>query len=284
VASAGHATRRLPPAARTALTDFSADSGAAGALLLRGVPTGEPPATPATPTAPFQKDRVSEHAVLSVARVLGHPVGYSAEHGGRIVQNLLPTRDGTTRQISTSSRVELEFHTETAFHPFRPRYLLLLCLRADAAAQTLLCSVHEVLPHLDETTRRILRQPRFRTGVDASFAGFRPTELRPAAPVLSGLVDRPVLVFDADLMVGTDPEAAEALATLARVARSIRHGVVLDRGDLLVVDNHACIHGRTAFEPRFDGTDRWLQRSFVVTDLAPSEPDRIGSVITTQFA
>ena len=54
-------------------------------------------------------------------------------------------------------------------------------------------------------------------------------------------------------------------------------------GDLLIVDNNLAVHGRTPFEPRFDGTDRWLQRTFVVTDLAPSAHERTGRVITTDF-
>ena len=42
------------------------------------------------------------------------------------------------RQTSTSSSVELEFHTETAFHRHKPRYLLLLCLKGDPEARTML--------------------------------------------------------------------------------------------------------------------------------------------------
>ena len=63
-----------------------------------------------------------------------------------------------------------------------------------------------------------------------------------------------------------------------------RHlGEHLRPGDLLVVDNHACIHGRSAYPARYDGTDRWLQRSFVVESLAPSAPDRRGRIIDTTF-
>jgi len=61
-------------------------------------------------------------------------------------------------------------------------------------------------------------------------------------------------------------------------------GVALDAGDLLVVDNAVAVHGRSAFPARFDGTDRWLQRTFVVPDLAPSADERQGRVITTRFA
>jgi L-asparagine oxygenase len=63
----------------------------------------------------------------------------------------------------------------------------------------------------------------------------------------------------------------------------IKTSVVLEPGDLLVVDNNVAVHGRSPFTPRFDGYDRWLQRSFVVTDLAPSAGQRVGRVITTEF-
>jgi len=282
---AGRARRLIPGPVHDALADFDHDSGPAGALLLRGLPVGSVPTTPASPTAATGKDRTSEHLLLAVARSLGHPVGYSAEHGGRVVQNLVPTREGAHRQTSTSSAVELEFHTETAFHPHRPRYLLLVCLRGDPATRTLLCSVDELIGLLDDDVRRVLHEPRFRTGVDESFGpADRTASAGPAAPVLSGDPERPILRFDADLMTGTDPEAVAALAVLGRLARAHRLGIALEAGDLLVVDNHRCIHGRTAFAARFDGTDRWLQRSFVVSDLSASAADRTGPMITTTFA
>jgi hypothetical protein len=59
--------------------------------------------------------------------------------------------------------------------------------------------------------------------------------------------------------------------------------VVLEAGDLLVLDNTLVVHGRSPFPARFDGTDRWLQRAFVVADL-DAIADRDGSVITTTFS
>jgi L-asparagine oxygenase len=58
---------------------------------------------------------------------------------------------------------------------------------------------------------------------------------------------------------------------------------VLTTGDLLVVDNLLAVHGRSPFAARFDGSDRWLQRAFVVSDLAPSTADRRGRVVVTRF-
>jgi L-asparagine oxygenase len=59
--------------------------------------------------------------------------------------------------------------------------------------------------------------------------------------------------------------------------------VALEAGDLLVVDNAVSVHGRSPFPARYDGTDRWLQRTFVVADLAASATERSGRVITTRF-
>jgi alpha-ketoglutarate-dependent taurine dioxygenase len=280
---AGDARRLLPTAVRRALEDLRVHPGPAGAVLVTGIPLGHLPATPDLPTSPTDKEPLSELVLLTVGRALGEPVGYLAEHGGATVQNLLPVRGTEATQTSTSSAVDLEFHTETAFHPHRPHYLLLTCLRGDAAASTYLCSVHEVLDHLTPRERTVLGERRFRTRVDESFGGTPQTPPTPPVAVLSGDPGNPTLLFDADLMDGTDPEADAALRHLSEVAHARRLGVVLQPGDLLVVDNHACIHGRSSFAARYDGTDRWLQRAFVVDDLAPSAPHRTGRTIDLDF-
>lgn len=281
---AGHAARLLPGAVHDALVDFTDDPGPAGALLLRGLRLGHVPATPPSPTAPTGKDRATELLLLTIARRLGQPVGYEPEHGGDLVQNIVPVRQSAQRQISTSSKVTLMFHTEAAFHPHRPRYLLLLCLRGDPAAATTLASAIELLPHLTERERTVLFEPRFRTAVDESYLHGAPNRLGPPMPVFRGDPARPSMVFDADLMVGVDDEADGALRRLSELVDQVHLSVVLEAGDLLVVDNDVAVHGRSPFTPRFDGTDRWLQRTFVVSDLNASAGERRGRVITTDFA
>lgn len=283
VAMAGHARRLLPAPVHDALVDFADQPHRSGALLLRGLPIGDVPPTPPTPTSLTAKDLTSETILLTVARSLGQPVGYLPEHGGDLVQNIVPTRANAERQTSTSSAVTLMFHTEAAFHPHRPRYLLLLCLRGDPTAATTLSSIHEVRPMLDRATWTTLFEPRFRTAVDESYLDGRVGELGPAGPVLTGDRELPSMVFDADLMHGTDAAADAALRSLAEATAACHTGVVLEAGDLLIVDNAVAVHGRSPFTPRFDGTDRWLQRSFVIADLAPSAAERRGRVIVTEF-
>jgi hypothetical protein len=283
LSAAGRAGRLLPADVHDALVELVDVGNDAGALLIRRLPVGDVPATPSTPVSPTGKDRVSELVLLAAARRLGQPVGYQPEHGGDIVQNLLPTRAHADRQTSTSSNVQLEFHTETAFHRHKPRFLLLLCLRGDPEALTLLCSIRSVIGRLPLGVRRTLSEPRFRTGVDESFTGTRNHRLGRPVPVLEGTTTEPTLTFDADLMVGLDDEARAALGELRQVIRAGHVAVALEAGDLLVVDNAVSVHGRSPFAARFDGTDRWLQRTFVVADLAASAGERVGRVITTRF-
>jgi hypothetical protein len=283
VGPAGHAARSMPTAVHDALVDFADESHPSGALLVRGAPIGTVGPTPATPSAIGAKDHTSELTLLAVARRLGQPVGYLPEHGGDIVQNIVPVAGTAHRQVSTSSKVELMFHTEAAFHPHRPRYLVLLCLRGDPAAHTTLSSIREVLPLLPHDVVDTLFAPRFRTAVDESYLHGRRNVLGAPMAVLSGNRDLPAMVFDADLMVGVDGEADEALQALGTAVAAHSTAVSLCAGDVLVVDNTVAVHGRTPFVPRFDGTDRWLQRSFVVADLAPSAGERRGRVIVTEF-
>jgi alpha-ketoglutarate-dependent taurine dioxygenase len=264
------------------LADFRDRRPRGGIALVRGVPVGDVPETPLTPTAAVGRNPVSERSLLTAAAVLGEAVGYLPEQGGALVQNLLPTPDSADRQTSTSSAVGLAFHTETAFHPHLPRYLVLLCLRGDPAAATTWCTVDDALVVLSDETVATLREPRFRCGVDESFTDGRPAGLMPPAPVVWGDPEAPCWTFDADLMVGTDLEAQGALEALALAVRDHQRSVVLEAGDLLVLDNQLVVHGRSPFPARFDGTDRWLQRAFVVDDVA-AIAERAGHVVTTTF-
>ncbi len=280
--AAARAGNDLPSTTLNQLRAFAATPPGSGALLLRGLPTGELPPTPATPTSPTTKDHGSEFLLTAIAQQLGEVVGYAPEHGGAVVQNLVPVAAQATRQTSTSSGVDLAFHTETAFHPHRPTHLVLSCLRGDPSASTTVCSVEDLVSGLTATTRTVLSEPRYRCGVDESFGG-RPDQLGAPAPVLWGDPDDPCLWFDEQLMVGTDGPSAAALEELTALIDKRRREIVLEAGDCLIIDNARAVHGRSAFTARYDGTDRWLQRAFVVSSLEPSSAERDGRIITTRW-
>lgn len=253
----------------------------AGAVVVRGLAVGDVPATPAVMVAP-EGGSVSEQSLLDAARRLGTPIGYLQEHGGQVVQNIFPLASSVGEQISTSSDVPLAFHTETAFHPHKSDYLLLLCLRGDPAAATTLCSWDAIEPQLSASARRTLAEPRFRIGVDASF-GCDDGWMSPPAPVVARQADGSAeFTYDGELAVGLDAGATSALDELSAIIASTHTAVILEEGDLLAVDNARAVHGRSMFHARFDGSDRWLRRTFVRRSLA-GVIDRRGDVITTEF-
>jgi L-asparagine oxygenase len=281
--AAGRAGRLLPADVHDALVDFADHGNDAGALLIRGVPVGDLPLTPSLPSSAEKLNNTSEFALLTVARRLGQPVGYAPEHGGDLVQNISPVARDADRQVSTSSKSTLAFHTEAAFHPHRPRYLLLLCLRGDSAAATTLCSVRALTDAVSPRDRAVLATARFTTAADESYVGGPSSKRSLARAILTGDLARPKLWLDADLMRGTDAEAQGALERLSALTSEMATGVVLETGDLLVIDNDVAVHGRSPFKPRFDGTDRWLQRTFVVADHTAADGERDGRIIGTRF-
>jgi len=50
---------------------------------------------------------------------------------GDLFQDLFPTKENKDKLSSESSEILLDFHSEVAFHPFQPDFLMLYCLRSD---------------------------------------------------------------------------------------------------------------------------------------------------------
>jgi len=280
----------MPRRLRRALVEFAKRGNADGALLLRNLP--QDPALPPTPTRSGEAARkatcVSELWMCCVASALGEPVAYLQEKQGNLFQDVFPTAQNADKLSSESSSILLDFHTEIAFHPYMPEYLLLYGLRQDPdkQARTIFSSVRRFFHLLPPGDRDALFCDLFRTGVDYSFGNVG--ELKGAGPLVSILYgDRldPFLRYDLDLMAGQTPEAQQALQVVRELVNQAKRDVVIEPGSLLVLDNRRCVHARSDFKAYYDGRDRWLQRMAVVRDLEPSHRDRVRGtrVIATDF-
>lgn len=282
----------MPRFVRRALLEFQVRSNPDGILLLKGLPI-DPGLyyvhTPLNAQRSQEKTTfVSERCLAMIGSRLGHLVSYIQEKNGDLFQNLAPVKGQETIQSSGGSQTRLQFHRETVFHPYAPEYLLLFCLRPDhdRIAETTYASITHALPLLSDEHRSLLFQPLYRTGIDYSFGNLQTVKGNgPVLPVLYGNPDDPFLNYDEDLMEALTPEAQDALDALKAAIAQVYRGVKLDTGDLLCIDNRRTVHGRSSFTPRYDGFDRWLQRSFVVRDLGESAGDRhLGErVIRTAF-
>jgi L-asparagine oxygenase len=51
--------------------------------------------------------------------------------------------------------------------------------------------------------------------------------------------------------------------------RKILHN--LKPGEIILIDKRRAVHGRSAFNPKYDGKDRFLIRCFATFDLSKSE-------------
>ncbi|MEV5877084.1 TauD/TfdA family dioxygenase [Streptomyces sp. NPDC052101] len=57
--------------------------------------------------------------------------------------------------------------------------------------------------------------------------------------------------------------AEAALDRLQAACREVGHEVCLRPGEALLINNRKGLHARSEFTARYDGADRWLQRTYV---------------------
>jgi L-asparagine oxygenase len=243
--------------------------------VIHGLPVNAAalPATPSTPDSVQRAATVSAAVLMMVACGLGDPTAYLAEKSGALVQDVVPVPGKETFSGNTGSAL-LTFHNENAFHQHEPDYVMLLCLRADheRTAGLRTACIREVLPLLTEATRETLFAPEFITAPPPSFGTDNTTSA--PQPLLFGAAEDPDMRMAQIATVPLTPRAETALAELAQAFNAAAHTVRLTPGDLAILDNRVTVHGRTAFRPRYDGADRWVQRTFVVADLRRSRDHR----------
>lgn len=266
---------RLPVKLRTTITHFRRTSGPRGALLLRRLPVGEEKLAE-TPTAPESvqlEASVSAAVLIMTAHGLGDPAAFRAEKLGALVQDVVPV-PGNEKIQGNSGSALLSFHNENAFHQHRPDFLMLLCLRADhdRVAGLRTACIRQVLPLLSQNNKEALFTKEFATSPPPSFGvSSDPTVVH---AVLSGDPTDPDIRVDFAATTPQTDRAQQALSELQQAFGAIAQTTRLEPGDLAIVDNRVTVHGRTAFTPRYDGNDRWLQRTFVLADLRRSRSHR----------
>lgn len=260
--------------------------------LIQDVDVGYVPPTPLVPTYGREIAPVAYDSIMSHASSYGTVVGYEQEQNGQRVQHILPNPKTEHGQISTSSKTELELHTETAFHPYKPEYVLLLCVRGDPSAVTTFARLSRIvdkLQYADERAFDTLTVPLFETSLDESFRENDKADASFTLPVLRLSLDPRrddawEITYDHYLMRGLTEEAQRALNVLDDVIKECTEAIILEQGDLLVMDNRRIVHGRKPFQARYDGTDRWLLRALTKRPLPAKEQyDFSRSVITTTF-
>jgi len=243
--------------------------------VLRGLPISEQRLGP-TPRAwstcavePTPEDC----QLLLIGHALGAVFAWEDQQGGGIVHNIVPVVGEEDSLLSSSSTTALTLHTEDAYFSERADLLLLLCLRNPSHAATYIADVRDAM--LSEEHARLVRSSRYCFRPDGSHVGSGPqrpswgfhvvqTGVAGASGPSAQIGDRdsdPWLRCDIDYVDARGDEAAiEAAHALDRALFEARSELALRSGELLIIDNKRCVHGRGGFQASLDGRDRWLKR------------------------
>ena len=252
------------------------------ALELTEIEIGEIPPTPNGKEFPMALIAEAGIKLIDHAKKYGLPVAYKQEQNGRLIQNLVPIKQHENDQISGSSKVQLEFHTESAFHPYKPSHIHLLCLRGDENAATTYANVEDIIQHLSKQDIETLQKFDFETGIDQSFQIGGAQNIKQLITPLRKNGNGWELCYDGELTTGINPAATEALNNLRNAIKLSEKEIALKPGQIATINNKTTVHGRKPFQARYDGTDRWLQRILSVHYSIPkSHLD--GNIITTEF-
>ncbi len=257
----------VPLRVRQAVRQFQRDPGSDGVLQLTNLWL-DPDRLPETPTRPESVEREATLPAATqtlISLCLGEMIAYQNEKDGALIQNVVPVSGREQTQSNAGSSV-LEMHVENAFHPYRPDYVMLMCLRNDHEdrAGLLTSSIRRAFPRLSAEVVEVLRQERFETEAPPSFVASGAKSLRHA--VLSGAGEDPDLLVDFNATKPVDAAARRAMTALKQELAAAARTFVLGSGVLAVLDNRVTVHGRSEFVPRYDGRDRWLHRTFIHLD------------------
>lgn len=198
--------------------------------------------------------------LMLLASMIGQPFGWLGQQEGRLVNNVVPARGYESVQTGASSSILLSPHTEDAFHPHRSHVFLLACVRNPDKVATTISSVRHV--DLSPADRETLSRPTVPILPDLTYGDPERWGAAEPVPTLWDRSDGLCLRYDPDYTVWTDadPEYCAAYQRLSSELERVSQAVVLEPGDVAIIDNDVVVHGRVPFSARFDGTDRWLKR------------------------
>jgi Taurine catabolism dioxygenase TauD, TfdA family len=207
---------------------------------------------------------VSESILLAVALLIGRPYGHAGQRAGAIIQNIRPRREDAYKHLGTGSAIELIWHTEDAQAEVNCDFIGLFCLRGDPGARTFISRVD--VSDLPKDIVEELEKKQFVIRSDESYSGY---SVKTIVSVLSQYKNKLTVRYDPPYTKFLSQRASIALGELTNYINSKAVSVTLKSGDLLLIDNKTSVHGRSKFAPRYDDTDRWLQRIAIFSGHIP---------------
>lgn len=238
-----------------------------------------------TPTV--QKDPITtktsleyEMVVMLYGSILGSVFGWATQQEGNIVNDIIPMETFADQQVGASSKVELAWHTEDAYHPGRADFICLFCLRNPTGAPTTVASIVDIRSQQDlpaalfEPCVRIAADDAQAAGAEAAgIDDWTESAVKPVPILSQNGVGLEMCVDPAYMSVASEEEGVyDAVTGFCQTIDEHLTEVVLKPGDLLILNNHRAVHGRRPFKPTYSGRDRWLKRVNVARDFESRRP------------
>lgn len=216
------------------------------------------PSTPKTPEDHLDNLALQDAArsLRAIAENLGTPfINKGMKQEKYFVQQVFPVKGRENSDSAASSKKELDLHSEHAMFERMPDYILITCLKNPDYVPTLISPFNE--RDIDEEDILTLSKA----------FGSDDLENWDKAVLSRDQNGRLSLRFDSIFQKFDDKNEQVAFSRLVNSLRNNVKSVILEPGDVCIIDNKRCVHGRAQFQPRFDGSDRWMMRTMVSKHL-----------------
>ncbi|WP_105901874.1 TauD/TfdA family dioxygenase [Vibrio gangliei] len=264
------------------IQSFKSDN-ARSALIIRGLPVDNNLcATPYNGYIPPSKIPLASAIHIGIYQLAGiEPVSYQSENNGFLFRHVVPALNAQNEKSSHGSTFTFGHHVDNPDLPLAceritdrsgcPEFLSLMALRSDLKVKSNFILLDDLIGYLSHGVVNELCQPNFCINRPDSFSQSRSSRL----PIL--VIDQNGLMlcrYDKENTTPLTESAAAALVMLEAQLQneSLKHYMVYQPGDLLVIKNQRLLHSREGFKSRSDGSDRWLIRMFGMSTLKRMVP------------
>jgi L-asparagine oxygenase len=250
-----------------------------GAVLITGLPRD--PELPATPrqggslVSDYKKTFVSEAMLLALGKLTeSEPFNFRQEGRGTapLIDNIVPVPELKAQKGAGGFDNNFPFHCESAWHRKRPDYLILLGVREEPEAQTLIFSA-EMLENTKWLKESHIVSQWFRLKAPELYTQMEKSGI--PMGTAKYFFKPPIEINDKAIRLninfnGTDCVSSEAVKWLGDLEEFIEMnavGTVIAPGNALILNNYKTCHTRTGYNPSFKGNDRWFLRGYFKENL-----------------
>lgn len=256
-----------------------------GALVLKGFWNVDQKAVGPTPDRWQVAKKSNEIVLMELAFGLVHAalggnlMQYKCQRGGGgFTHQVIPDVNMVNTQTGAGSAQDLSIHTEDGGLETSAEFITLCWIRNNEQVPSYLSSVRSIDWYELSDLKEMLSKPIFTFYPDANYR-YKPEIVeflrKNKMPVLFGNDIHPWIRMDNVEMIGKQDncEAEIALQWLEReIQANIYKGFIPEAGDMVIINNRMCGHGRGKFNAGFDPFGKIVERRWMLRMMSHTSP------------